>query len=62
MKLNELFYPGNIGVMEMFRFNQVATTEQKRKLHELIAKKDFKAAWELMQQVTGMKLHGLQPR
>lgn len=56
MKLSELFYPGNIGAMEMFRFEQVATLEQKRKMRELLARRNFRAAWQFLQQVTGLKL------
>jgi hypothetical protein len=53
----EASYVGNIGAMEMFKFFNIATKEQKNKLKSLIDKKDNKKAWELVQQVTGVKLH-----
>jgi hypothetical protein len=55
--LNELSYPSNIGMMEMFKFYQTASGEQKAEMKTLLAAKDFKKAWELLQQVTGVKLH-----
>lgn len=63
MKLQELkslceaSYPGNIGVMEMFRFYEKASIEQKKLMKELIAKKAYDLAWKLLQDVTGVKLH-----
>jgi hypothetical protein len=65
MKLNELkpldeaSYPGNLGMMEMFKFYQVATEDQKKKMKSLIAHNKIKDAWELLQTVTGVKLHAL---
>lgn len=63
MKLNELgldeaAYPGNIGAMEMFRFQREASDEQKSRMKALLSKKQNKEAWEYMQQVLGVKLHG----
>jgi len=51
-------YKGNIGAMEMMKFFQVATPEQKQKLKKLIADKNQSAAWKMIQDVTGMKLMG----
>ena len=56
-KVDEAAYVGNIGAMEMFKFHQKANDEQKKKLKDLIAKKDSKAAWKHIQSVTGVKLH-----
>jgi hypothetical protein len=60
-QLNELLdeesYPGNIGMIEMVKFYNIATAEQKRKMKDLIASKKFDAAWDFLQQVTGVKLH-----
>ena len=62
MKLQELrplceaSYPGNIGAMEMFKFYQIASAEQKRLMKELIAKKAYDLAWKLLQDVVGVKL------
>ena len=56
MELNELNYPGNIGMMEMFKFFEVATDEMKQVMKSLLAQGNTDAAWELLQKVTGMKL------
>ena len=56
-KVDEAAYVGNIGAMEMFKFYQKATEEQKRKLKTLIGDKKNKDAWKLVQDVTGVKLH-----
>lgn len=52
----EVKYRGNIGMMEMARFFQVATPEQKARLKKLIADGKQDEAWKLLQQVTGMEL------
>ena len=56
--IDEAAYKGNIGAMEMMKFFQVATLEQKQKLKKLIADKNQSAAWKMIQDVTGMKLMG----
>lgn len=56
MKLVELKYVGNIGMMEMFKFHQIATPEQKAKMKQLIASEKQDEAWEFLQSVTGVKL------
>ncbi len=56
-KVDEAAYVGNIGAMEMFKFYQKATDEQKKKLQQHIKNKDSKAAWSHVQKVTGVKLH-----
>lgn len=56
--IQEAAYKGNIGMMEMMKFFEVATKEQKEKLKKLIAEKNQTAAWKLIQDVTGMKLMG----
>ena len=55
MKLQELKYPGNIGMIEMYKFYQVATPSEKAKMKELI-RDDPKAAWEFLQSVTKSEL------
>lgn len=55
--MGEAAYVGNIGAMEMIKFHQKATEEQKRKLQQHIKNKDTKAAWNHIQSVTGVKLH-----
>lgn len=62
MKLNEIkslgeaSYSGNIGMMEMFKFYQIATDKQKAQMKQLLAAQDFAAAWKFLQDVTGMQL------
>ena len=59
----EASYKGNIGMMEVFKFYEMATPEQKAQLKTLMKLKQTSAAWELIQSVTGVKLHtaGLMP-
>jgi len=59
IQLDEAAYPGNLGMMEMFKFYQLATDEQKAEMKKLILDKNTDAAWELLQKVTGVKLHKL---
>lgn len=56
LSLSEASYEGNIGMMEMFKFYQVASPEQKAKMKALIFNHKQDEAWEFLQQVTGMKL------
>lgn len=61
MKLEEIVlleaeYKGNIGMMEMFKFYQKATPEEKARMKKLLDAKNFEEAWKFLQQVTGMAL------
>ena len=56
-QLNETGYVGNIGIMELVKFQQKASPEQKKMLQSYIDKKKVKDAWKLVQDVTGVKLH-----
>lgn len=56
-QLNEAAYAGNIGIMELIKFKQKATAEQKKKFDELLGKKKNREVWDLVQQVTGVQLH-----
>lgn len=56
-KVDEAAYVGNIGIMELIKFKQKATPEQKKKFDDLLAKKKNKEVWSLVQDVTGVKLH-----
>lgn len=56
-KLNEASYAGNIGMMELMKFHQKASPEQKKTLDSHIKTKKHKEAWDLVQNVTGTKLH-----
>ena len=40
----------------MFKFYQLASSEQKKQMKSLINKKDFKRCWDLLTKVTGIKL------
>lgn len=50
-------YPGNLGMMELVKFYKVATPEQKHAMQSYLGKKEFDQAWELLQRVSGVKLH-----
>lgn len=54
--LKEASYPGNIGAMEMMQFYKIASFDDKMKMKDLIAKKDFAGAWEFLQKAVGVKL------
>lgn len=58
MRINEIAYPGNIGVMEVAQFMQLASNAQQQEFQDLIASKQYKQAWQLVQDVTGVRLHG----
>lgn len=58
VKVKEASYHGNIGAMEVAKFYMMATSDQKAELKKLIALKNTKEAWALIQQVTNVKLHG----
>lgn len=57
VKLNEAAYAGNIGIMELIKFKQKASAEQKKQFDKHVADKKHKEAWKLVQDVTGVKLH-----
>ena len=56
-QITEAGYVGNIGIMELVKFQQKASQKQKDMLQSFIKKKKNKEAWNLVQDVTGMKLH-----
>lgn len=58
--INEAQYMGNIGMMEMFKFMEIASSQQKKTLEQLIASKKTQQAWHYIQAVTGMKLNTVQ--
>jgi hypothetical protein len=55
---HEAVYPGNIGAMEVAQFFMKASPDQKKQVTELIANKQFKSAWKIIQSVLNVKLHG----
>lgn len=57
-ELCELAAQGNVGIMELIRFNKFATPEQKIQLKNMILGKKTSDAWKLIQTVTGVKLIG----
>jgi FMN phosphatase YigB (HAD superfamily) len=58
--VGEASYTGNIGAMEMAKFFQKATDQQKKILKDLIASGKRGLAWKLIQDVTGVKLQGAE--
>lgn len=57
--LLEISYEGNIGLHEMVKFFQVATPEEVSRFEDLMSVNDLPNAWELLQQVVGVRLKGL---
>lgn len=57
--IQEAAYAGNVGIIEMVKFYQVATAAQKKQMKEYIDTKMFELAWKLLSKVTGTKLHEL---
>jgi hypothetical protein len=55
--LGEAAYAGNIGIMELIKFKQKASAEQKKKFDDHLKNKRHKEVWDLVQHVTGVKLH-----
>ena len=58
--LIEASYAGNLGLMELLKFHQLATKEQSNKVKELISKNRHMDAWAIVQNVSGTKLQGKQ--
>ena len=55
--LKEASYPGNVGAMEVFQFYKEATPEEKEMFDHYLDTGNNDAAWELIQDVTGVQLH-----
>ena len=56
--ISEASYAGNIGIMELVKFNQKAAEAEEKMLRRLIDAGLNKQAWALVQKVTGVKLVG----
>ena len=56
-EFNEAVYAGNVGVMEIIQFHKKATPAQKKQLQSHIQNKKHKEFRDLIQNVTGVKLH-----
>ena len=52
-------YDGNLGMAEMFKFYKVADPKQTKTMDRLLDSNKTKAAWELLKQVTGVKLRDI---
>ena len=57
-KIQEAAYAGNIGMMEVMKFHQKATPEQKKEFKSHMANNKHGDAWKLIQDVSGVKLVG----
>ena len=55
--LTEAVYPGNVGAMEVYKFYQTASEDQKHNFEELLDRKEYDDAWEMVQDVTGVRLY-----
>lgn len=56
-ELFEASYKGNVGIIELVKFNKIATQKQKSELEKYKKSNNMKAFWELISKVTGVKLH-----
>ena len=56
--VGEASYKGNIGMMEVAKFFQIANEAQKKLFKELLEKNKKGLAWKLIQDVTDTKLQG----
>lgn len=54
--LLEMNYAGNIGIHELSTFYQKANNSQKMQLKNLIRTQKWDDAWDLIYQVTGMRI------
>ena len=65
MRLKDVFvieaaYAGNIGAMEMFKFYQIASDEEKKQLQQLLDAELYDEVWELLKKVTKVNLFPLR--
>ena len=56
--VGEASYEGNVGMMEVAKFFQIANEAQKKLFKELLEKNKRGLAWKLIQDVTDTKLQG----
>ena len=54
--ITEASYPGNIGAIEVFKFYQKASPEEKTRFQYDLDNEDYDHAWGLIQDVTNVKL------
>jgi hypothetical protein len=55
--LFEASYKGNLGIMELVKFNKMASDNQKKQLKDHILNRRHTKARELIHTVTGTRLH-----
>ena len=53
-------YEGNIGIMELMKFFQMAPPELQKKVQDLIDRGQSKAVWRIVQDTIGSKLQGAE--
>lgn len=56
MKLSELSYEGNMGIVEMFQFYRVATKEQKARMEKVIKSNSWDEYKKLIYETLGVQL------
>ena len=56
--VSEATYPGNIGMMELTKFFQIANNQQKDLFKKLLETGKKGLAWKLVQDTVGVKLQG----
>lgn len=55
--LHEAAYAGNIGIMELIKFKKNANQKERDEFDSHLKNKRHKEAWDVVQRVTGTKLH-----
>jgi hypothetical protein len=61
MLMKELIFKNNAGIMEIFKFFDIATEEQRNEFDRLASSNQQKSAWDLVQKVLGVTLMGKGP-
>ena len=56
----EASYAGNLGLIELVKFHQLATKQQSDEVKQLISSGQHSATWRIVQDVTNTHLHGDQ--
>jgi len=57
-EMKEAVYANNAGIMEVFKFFNVATEEQKKQFDDLVSSGNQNAALKLVEKVLGIKFQG----
>ena len=57
-RMKEAVYANNAGIMEVFKFFNVATDEQKKQFDDLVNSGNQNAALKLVEKVLGIKFQG----